>query len=99
MLTVTMWEARARDVLPTIGATPAPAQPLSWNEDEGQQLAFAHGLRPILPHLRPRPTDPWPRFSAQGAQFTPQVIWTDVRAIVGPASRLTRQLIERLHAY
>jgi hypothetical protein len=67
--------------------------------DEGQQLALAHGLRPILPHLRPRPTDPWPRFSTQGAQFTPQVIWTDVRAIVGPASRLTRQLIEQLHAH
>jgi hypothetical protein len=65
--------------------------------DEGQQLGLAHGLRPMLPHLTPRPTDPWLRFSTQGAQFTPQVVWTDVRAIVEPASRLARHVMEQLN--
>jgi ABC-type sulfate transport system substrate-binding protein len=63
---------------------------------EGQRLGLAHGLRSTLPDLIPGPTDPWRRFNAQGAQFTPQVIWTDVRAIVEPASRLARQAMERL---
>jgi hypothetical protein len=40
--------------------------------------------------------DPWQRFNAQGAQYTPQVIWTDVRAIVEPASRLATRVMERL---
>jgi hypothetical protein len=53
-------------------------------------------LRSMLPDLTPRPTDPWHRFNAQGAQFTAQVIWTDVRAIVGPADRLASQVMERL---
>jgi hypothetical protein len=64
---------------------------------EGQQLGLAHGLRSIRPDLTPLPMDPWQRFSAQGAQFTPQVIWTDVRAIVEPARRLARQLMEQLN--
>jgi Bacterial extracellular solute-binding protein len=64
--------------------------------EEGQRLALAHGLRSMLPDLTPRPTDPWHRFNAQGAQFTAQVIWTDVRAIVGPADRLASQVMERL---
>jgi extracellular solute-binding protein len=88
------------------GATPHPPQRDALKafqrylrSDEGQQLALAHGLRPVLPHLRPRPTDPWPRFSTQGAQYAPQVIWTDVRAIVGPASRLARQVMEQLHSH
>jgi hypothetical protein len=86
------------------GSTPHPQQRDALKafrrylrSDEGQQLALAHGLRPMLPHLRPRPTDPWLRFSTQGAQYTPQVIWTDVRAIVGPASRLARHVMEQLH--
>jgi hypothetical protein len=86
------------------GSTPHPQQRDALKafrrylrSDEGQQLALAHGLRPMLPHLKPRPTDPWLRFSTQGAQFTPQVIWTDVRALVAPASRLARQVMEQLH--
>jgi hypothetical protein len=85
------------------GPTPHPQQQEALKafrrylrSDEGQQLGLAHGLRPMRPHLRPRPTDPWLRFSTQGAQFAPQVIWTDVRAIVGPASRLARHLMEQL---
>ena len=88
------------------GSTPHPQRREAINafrrylrSEEGQQLALAHGLRPMLPHLRPRPTDPWPRFSTQGAQFAPQVIWTDVRAIMGPASRLTRHVMEQLHPH
>jgi ABC-type sulfate transport system substrate-binding protein len=64
--------------------------------EEGQRLALAHGLRSTLANLTPRPTDPWQRFNAQGAQYTPQVIWTDVRAIVEPASRLATRVMERL---
>jgi hypothetical protein len=64
--------------------------------EEGQRLGLAHGLRATLADLAPRPTDPWQRFNAQGAQYTPQVIWTDVRAIVEPASRLATRVMERL---
>jgi hypothetical protein len=64
--------------------------------EEAQRLGFAHGLRSTLPNLTPRPTDPWQRFNAQGAQLTPQVIWTDVQAIVEPASRLASQVMEGL---
>jgi hypothetical protein len=64
--------------------------------EEGQRLGLAHGLRSTLADLTPRPTDPWQRFNAQGAQYTPQVIWTDVRAIVEPASRLAGQVMDRL---
>jgi hypothetical protein len=67
--------------------------------EEGQRLALAHGLRPMRPDLTPRPTDPWQRFSTQGAQFAPQVIWTDVRAVVKPASRLASRVMERLHTH
>jgi Bacterial extracellular solute-binding protein len=64
--------------------------------EEGQRLGLAHGLRSTLADLTPRPMDPWQRFNAQGAQYTPQVIWTDVRAIVEPASRLATRVMERL---
>lgn len=64
--------------------------------EEGQRLGLAHGLRSRLADLNPRPTDPWERFNAQGAQYTPQVIWTDVGAIVEPASRLASRVMERL---
>jgi hypothetical protein len=64
--------------------------------EEGQRLGLAHGLRSTLANLAPRPTNPWHRFNAQGAQFSPQVIWTDVRAIVEPASRLASRVMEQL---
>jgi hypothetical protein len=84
----------------------APAQPLQregftafrhyLRSEEGQRLGLAHGLRSTLTGLNPRPTDPWHRFNARGAQYTPQVIWTDVRAIVEPASRLASRVMERM---
>ena len=60
MLTVLMWESRARDVLPAAMAAPSRSQPLSWNDVDISWMAW-HNLtiKPAAGSLSPQAPVRW----------------------------------------
>jgi len=64
--------------------------------EQGQRLAFAHGLRAVLQDLQPRPNDPWARWEAGGARFALRLAWVDLQGVIEPTWQVAQRAMERL---